>query len=392
MPLNARPDDTKPLTGHQAGSRHPYAGRVKTTRLKITLQEVAPSVVRVIDVPASTTLPELHDLLQIVLGWTNSHLHQFVTDTTSYGLPSEDDDWMEQQDEASARVKDLPQRFTYLYDFGDGWTHDVEVLGVGGDRPACVYGEGNCPPEDCGGPHGYTELLQVLANPGHEDHAQMRAWVGAHRNFDLAEADLLLRRTVGEPPESVRILLDLLKDGVKLTPGGRLPRAIVRSVQEHRPGWYPLERPASIEEDLFPLLALHELLREVGLLRLRNRVLSPTKAASDDLEITRRLRSWFRPDGFDVHLAERAIALLVVNGPLPLNDLAAAVRPQLGFRWSVDGRALTEADVSRMLNRLSSTLEALDLVEADHRTWRAGPSARSLLPGATALAQIYQPA
>lgn len=53
-------------------------------------------------------------------------------------------------------------------------------------------------------------------------------------------------------------------------------------MQEKRPGWYPLGRPAAIEKDLLPLAELHGMLRQVGLLRLRNGVLSPTKAASND--------------------------------------------------------------------------------------------------------------
>lgn len=68
----------------------------------------------------------------------------------------------------------LPPRFDYLYDFGDGWTHDVEVLGPGGDAPGCVDGAGTCPPEDCGGPHGYAELLDALADRRHPEHQAMR--------------------------------------------------------------------------------------------------------------------------------------------------------------------------------------------------------------------------
>jgi hypothetical protein len=161
-------------------------------------------------------------------------------------------------------------------------------------------------------------------------------------------------------------------------------------MQQHRPVWHPFDKPASIEEDLYPLAALHDLLRDAGLLRLRNGVLTPTKAAGDDLDIIRRVRSSFPPGGFDLHLSERAVALLVVDGPMTLQQLATAVHPVLGTRWSMNGQPLTEAHVRATLSHLSAALRALDLVDADHRTWRAGPSATSLLPGATALAQIYQ--
>jgi hypothetical protein len=344
---------------------------------------------RIIDVPASSTLPELHDLLQVALGWTASHLHQFVTDTATYGPSSEDDDWTEQQDETAVRLTDLPARFRYDYDFGDGWHHDVEVLGAGEDRPGCVYGQGRCPPEDCGGPHGYAELLDVLADPAHEDHALMCQWASPMPDFDLAATDLLVRRTVGGVPGSVRLVLDLLAGGVKLTPGGRLPRSLVRAVQEKRPHWYPVGRPASVEEDLYPLAVLHDMLRHVGLVRLRNGILAPTKAAGDDLEIVRRLRSWFRPGGFSLIVTEVSAATLVVDGPLPLAQLAAAARPRVGHGWSTNGGPITDHDVRQTLQDLSPSLRALDLVETDDRTWRPGPSAQSLLPGATALSAIY---
>ena len=70
---------------------------------------------------------------------------------------------------------------------------------------------------------------------------------------------------------------------------------MVRAVQQQRPSWYPLGRPASIEEDLLPLAVLHDLLRHVRLVRLAGGVLRPTKAAADELETVRRLRSWFDP-------------------------------------------------------------------------------------------------
>src|SRR6478672_5741829 len=133
---------------------------------------------------------------------------------------------------------------------------------------------------------------KTAADPAHPEHEHIRSWVGNRlRPFDRAATDQWVRRVVGEVPESVRLLLDLLAHGIKLTPGGRLPRTVVRSMQQHRQHWYPLGRPAAIEDDLPPLAALHELLRDVGLLRLRHGVLTPTRATGDDLAVVRRLRS-----------------------------------------------------------------------------------------------------
>ena len=193
-------------------------------------------------------------------------------------------------------LRALPAHFTYLYDFGDGWEHEVEMIGGGGECPAVVAGEGACPPEDVGGPHGYAEFRKVLADPGHPEHDDLRGWAGSwHDSFDPATADLLLRQTLGAVPAPVRLLLDLAADGVKLTPGGRLPRALVRQVQGSYASWSLFDHPASIEEDLPPLAALDDLLRAVGLLRLRKGVLAPTRAAGDDIEVIRRLRSGLGP-------------------------------------------------------------------------------------------------
>jgi hypothetical protein len=360
---------------------------VKTTRLRISLREVTPPVLRVLDVPSVSTLPELHDLLQVGLGWTDSHLHMFVADQVRFGVPDEDDEHL--LDESGATLRDLPARFSYRYDFGDNWRHDVEVLGSGRPEPGCVYGEGACPPEDCGGTSGYAELLEALADPEHPEHETMRVWSSGWSDFDQEVTDALVRDTVGTVPASVRLLLDLLSGGVRLTPGGRLPRVLVRQVQEQRPGWCPWDKPASIEEDLFALSALHDLLRRVGLVRLTHGVLAPTKAAADDLQIIRRLRRAFEPNSFDDILVGVAVAELVTRSTRSSEDLAVAVHPYLD-RWGVNGRPVTPDDVQRELNRLGSTMQALDLVERDWPTWQPGSSARTLLPRATALAHIWR--
>ena len=199
---------------------------MKTTRLRVVLCDVEPPLARVIDVPSKATLPELHDLLQAAIGWTNSHLHQFVTPEATYGMEIPGGDVLpeDQRDETAAQLADLGDRFEYLYDFGDGWAHDVEVLGPGGGTPGCVDGDGACPPEDCGGPGGYAELLDTLADPRHPEHDEMRAWVGDRlRPFNLAATDQRVRRVVGEVPESVRLLIDLVGNGLKLTPGSACP-------------------------------------------------------------------------------------------------------------------------------------------------------------------------
>lgn len=353
------------------------------------MREVEPRVERVIDVPAVITLDELHEVLQVAIGWTDSHLHQFRTSDTVYTVPFED--WREDNevDERGVRLSTLPPSFVYAYDLGDGWQHDVEVIGPGNDQPGCPAGEGACPPEDCGGVGGYADLLEALADPLHPEHASMRAWAGdGLRPFDQDATTRRVRDAVGVVPQSVRILLDLLADGVKLTPGGRLPRAVVRAVQEQRPDWSPLGRLASIEEDLLPVAVLHDLLRHVRLVRLSGGVLRPTKAAADGQETVRRLRSWFEPGGFSTMVAERAVGLVAARGPLQVAEIAREVHPLLGYGWSRSGQPITARDVEDELRHLAHQLQALDVITRTRSVWSAGPSARSLLPGANLLADL----
>ena len=366
---------------------------MKTTRLRVVLRDVEPAVARVIDLPASATLPELHELLQAAVGWTDSHLHQFVTPQATYGMeiPGEEVWPEDQRDETGALLSDLGAEFAYHYDFGDGWTHDVEVLGPGGSAPGCVDGYGACPPEDCGGPGGYAELLDVLADPAHPEHEQMRAWVGNRlRPFDRVATDQRVRRVVGVVPDSVRLLLDLVADGVKLTPGARLPRTVVRRMQQHRPHWHPLGRPAATEDDLWPLVALHHLLRRVGLLRLRHGVLAPTRAAGDDLAAVRRLRSAFQPNTFATEITELTIGVLAAHGSLPRTQLATRVHQLLGHGWQRDGQPVTERDVADAIAQQSPIMKGLDLIDdTNWHAWTVGPSARSLLPRASMLAELW---
>lgn len=362
---------------------------MKTVRLRVTIREVVPRVQRVLDVPARITLDELHEVLQVAIGWTDSHLHQFRTDDAVYTVPFEDWDEDDEVDERGVRLSGLPTRFGYAYDLGDGWQHDVEVLGAGGDRPGCVGGQGACPPEDCGGVDGYADLLDALADPGHAEHDSMRTWVGDRlRPFDQEATTERVRDAVGAVPGSVRLLLGLLADGVRLTPGGRLPRAVVRAVQAQRPSWSPLGRPASIEEDLLPLAVLHDLLRHVRLVRLTGGVLRPTKAAADELETVRRLRSRFDPQEFSTMVTERAVALVVARGPLQVAEIAGEVHPLLGHGWSRAGKPISTRDVEDELRSLQHQLQALDLITATRSVWSPGPSARSLLPGTNLLADL----
>lgn len=175
--------------------------RIKKTggpvyRLKVTLRNSKPPIWRRFLVPASITLKRLHDSLQIVMGWTDSHLHQFTAHGVLYG-PADPELDLEQENEGRTKlvqVLRLPKdRLLYEYDFGDGWDHDVVLEEVYESAPYEYYpvvlaGRRACPPEDVGGIHGYERFLQVLADPSNPEHADMLEWIG--RVFDPEEFDV----------------------------------------------------------------------------------------------------------------------------------------------------------------------------------------------------------
>jgi hypothetical protein len=182
-------------------------------QFKITLLGSQPSIWRRIQV-TDCTLDELHEHIQTSLGWTNSHLHHFRIGEKLYGDPMLLEESMAEfdyRDSTRTRIsKILPKSgkrfsFTYEYDFGDGWEHDVLFEGcpkrdVGQKYPLCLEGERACPPEDCGGIGGFYELLATLANPKHEQHEVVTEWVGKFdpEKFDAKRATREMKKGLPE--------------------------------------------------------------------------------------------------------------------------------------------------------------------------------------------------
>jgi hypothetical protein len=174
--------------------------------LKITLRGSNPAIWRRIQVPGSIQLSRLHDVFQVVMGWTDSHLHQFIDAPIIYSVPSGDDySRVERLDERRFCLADILRQenaaFIYEYDFGDGWVHEVVVEKIRSADPkkknaVCLDGENACPPEDCGGIWGYYELLKAVKNPKHKEHWQMLDWLGGQFDpgrFDLQKVNATLR-------------------------------------------------------------------------------------------------------------------------------------------------------------------------------------------------------
>jgi hypothetical protein len=172
----------------------------RALRLRVSLREIEPVIWRAVLVRETISLDRLHHAIQKAMGWTNSHLYDFeiggrrFTDLETW---EQFDDDEPPGDARCVTLRNLRleagSAFTYLYDFGDDWQHDVVVEGIvpvptGQRLPCCVDGARACPPEDCGGPHGYFDLLEALANPAHPEHESSRTWVGGA--FDPEKFDL----------------------------------------------------------------------------------------------------------------------------------------------------------------------------------------------------------
>jgi hypothetical protein len=199
--------------------------------LKIRLAGSRPPIWRRVAVPSDATLAELHEIVQIAMGWLDCHLHQFRlktgaqrpaarevrqlmfagkwdevarlmrVDRTFTDLRVED---MDGEDERRFTISELcPQpknKIIYEYDFGDGWEHTITVEKVHLPQesircPVCLKGKRACPPEDCGGIWGYYDMLEAVADPKHSEHATWRGWLPEDFDpeaFDLEEVNAML--------------------------------------------------------------------------------------------------------------------------------------------------------------------------------------------------------
>ena len=175
-------------------------------QLKITLLEIEPKIYRIVQVPASINLRDLHSVIQAVMEWEGYHSYQFIKGHEHFGPKPLALDLPVMQNDDTVRLADLlkepRQKLLYEYDFGDGWLHEVllqkQLPPEEGVRyPICLEGKGAGPPEDSGGAMGYCNLLQALEDPNHELYQDARNWLGADydpRLLDLSEVNPRLRQ------------------------------------------------------------------------------------------------------------------------------------------------------------------------------------------------------
>ena len=180
----------------------------------ITLAEITPPIWRRFLISNQVTLRRLHNLIQIVCGWRNCHLHRFEIAGTEYGRPDPLED-MHLVGDTRVTLAKLPltpgTRFRYEYDFGDSWEHELlleEVLPAEDApvHPVCLGGERGFPLEDSGGVDGYYDTLRALRMPDHPDHRSLCAWAGPGydpEGFDLEAVNRRLRNA-GEAGHEAR--------------------------------------------------------------------------------------------------------------------------------------------------------------------------------------------
>jgi hypothetical protein len=174
-------------------------------QIKVSLMDLKPPVWRRILVPSSITLERLHEVLQVTLGWTDSHLHQFVAGGRDYGVPDPDFDFDDRMlNEHGVPLSELLKKekdcIRYDYDFGDGWEHKVQLEKVFPFDanillPKCIKGRRSCPPEDVGGTWGYQEFLKAIGDPSHPEHDGYVEWIGGTfdpEHFDLDQVNEML--------------------------------------------------------------------------------------------------------------------------------------------------------------------------------------------------------
>lgn len=166
---------------------------IQVYQFKVALNGIRPPIWRRIEIPSNYTFWDLHVAIQDAMGWFDSHLHEFnilnpsTGDRERIGLPVEDPGFGDEV--APGWNLNMSQYFSlenkkalYIYDFGDDWEHTLTLEKIlprekGKQYPVCIKGKRACPPEDCGGILGYEELVEIMADPKHEEYDEMIEWV-----------------------------------------------------------------------------------------------------------------------------------------------------------------------------------------------------------------------
>lgn len=163
-----------------------------TYTFKIDLINTEPLVSRTIKVSSETSLYLMHHIIQTVMGWENRHLYEFTINNIRFtDSRLVDEDFGDITDVKTVLLEDVFPKTgataIYLYDFGDGWKHQIELIEISNAPqnellPSLVSGQNACPPEDCGGVYRYRDLLEILTDPSNEEYESIVEWLGPKFN------------------------------------------------------------------------------------------------------------------------------------------------------------------------------------------------------------------
>lgn len=171
-------------------------------QIQIALTRSEPFIWRRLLIPSNLLLPDLHLIIQVSMGWENDHLYQFIKGKIFYS-PEDDTEDVEYEDiKISDLLKKEKEKIVYEYDFGDSWVHDVILEKILPDdkklkSSICLEGKMACPPEDCGGTWGYSNMLEILKHEDHEDYENIMEWLGGEFDpeyFDIESLNKILKR------------------------------------------------------------------------------------------------------------------------------------------------------------------------------------------------------
>ncbi len=177
-------------------------------QLNISLTHSIPLIWRQILVTKDITFFELHHIIQIVMGWDNYHMFEFDLEGYRIGEVDENeksngygsDQVLDSRDvtlnDIISQQKDI---ITYMYDFGDGWRHQIKVekfhnIDKTIKYPTCIDGQMNCPPEDCGGIHSFYHYVDVLKNKKHPEYKEITQWIGKKYNIEQFDKEKVNRK------------------------------------------------------------------------------------------------------------------------------------------------------------------------------------------------------
>jgi len=181
------------------------AATTKTVvQLRISLKDYVPVIWRRLLVPGGIKLSKLHMIFQAAMGWEDYHLHCFEIEGLRYGIPDPEFEMTDVDDETVvlADLVGARARFDYEYDFGDSWHHEVVIESVTTvplvlKFAVCLDGQRACPPEDVGGVHMYSQVLEAIRDPDHEEHSDYMGWIAPGFDpeaFDLGAVNAALQR------------------------------------------------------------------------------------------------------------------------------------------------------------------------------------------------------